>query len=257
MEGNRLRELFQSGRLVLGLVIHMPSTAMVDIAGYAGFDFIRLDLEHGAYDFQLMENMVRAAEAAQLATMVRLVPDPSLITRVMDMGVDCLMFPAGASREAAENLVRLCRTRPMGELGVSPATRAGKYEIMPMDDYVHRLNKVIIGVMIESKEALEQAKEILSVPGIEAVLCGPHDLSRSLGVKPDDPVITEARQRVIKLAKAAGVTYMQSTQPEMMAKWLQRDKSLRIFTTADSRLISHAFQAYVQESREIKAKSET
>ena len=61
--------------------------------------------------------------------------------------------------------------------------------------------------MIETKKALENLKEILSVEGLDAVFVGPSDLGLSLGYAPGDheePVLLEAIETILKNAKANG-----------------------------------------------------
>ncbi len=256
MEENRLRQLFHSGRVVFGIFAMVPSAAMVDMIGYAGFDFVRLDLEHTPYDLELLENMVRAAEAARIPTLVRMYgPDPYMIARVLDTGADGILLAQCSSKQEAEDLVRMCRLRPMGIRGACPASREAKYRIMPMEEYKRQANQKVVAIMIENKEGLEHAEEILSVPGIDVVQVAPDDLCISLGVSIDDPVIAKARERIIKLAKSAGVSYMHSAfTPEAVGEWLQRHKDIRIFgMAADAILITRSLQALVQRSREVAA----
>jgi 2-keto-3-deoxy-L-rhamnonate aldolase RhmA len=59
--------------------------------------------------------------------------------------------------------------------------------------------------MIEEKVAVDNADDILSVPGVDAVFIGPGDLSMTMGLKMTDPEVQTAIEEVLKKAKAAGV----------------------------------------------------
>src|SRR4051812_7940079 len=84
---NVFREMMRSGDFAAGMFCFIPSEAIVDIAAYAGFDYLIFDPEHASYDVAMIERLVRATEAAGIASVVRLShPDPYLIARVLDTG---------------------------------------------------------------------------------------------------------------------------------------------------------------------------
>ena len=43
----------------------------IEAIGYAGFDFVSLDMEHGAAQFETQKNLIRAAESSGVPTIVR------------------------------------------------------------------------------------------------------------------------------------------------------------------------------------------
>jgi 4-hydroxy-2-oxoheptanedioate aldolase len=63
--------------------------------------------------------------------------------------------------------------------------------------------------MIETRPALGNLDDILSVPGVDAVYIGPMDLSLALGLPPkpdgDEPGYAGARQRVLDACRRHGV----------------------------------------------------
>jgi 4-hydroxy-2-oxoheptanedioate aldolase len=63
--------------------------------------------------------------------------------------------------------------------------------------------------MLETVEAVENADEILSVPGIDAFFIGPNDLHNSLGKPPvfdsDDPGFLQAIDRLLAAGKKHNV----------------------------------------------------
>ena len=65
----------------------------------------------------------------------------------------------------------------------------------------------VLIINIESNPAIESLDELLSVPELDGVLVGPHDLSLSLGVPEqyDHPIFRKAVESVISKARAAGI----------------------------------------------------
>src|SRR3982074_2542937 len=107
---NRLRELLQTRSLVFGPFISMTDSTVVDLAAFAGYDFILLDAEHGSLSLETIANHVRAARASNLGTLLR-VPegDASYIQRALDMGVDGIEIPHVKSAAEAEWAVKAVR----------------------------------------------------------------------------------------------------------------------------------------------------
>jgi 2-keto-3-deoxy-L-rhamnonate aldolase RhmA len=109
--------------------------------------------------------------------------------------------------------------------------------------------------MIESKEALDEIEGILAVPGLDGVVVGRSDLSYSLGVERNDPLVTQAQHRIAKVARAAGVGLMNIIySPEELGPWLEMPEGPRVFWYAtDTFQIGTWFQSLVRHSREIVA----
>ncbi len=255
MEENKLRRLIKSGRYVLGLNITIADPASVELAAYSGFDYVSLMFNIPTIRDN-MTDLIRAAEAAQIPITIGMAgenPDPILIQQVLDLGADGIGFALVLSRQHAEKLVRFCKLAPIGDREAFPGGRIAKYWSITMEEYTHRANDVVIGVTIESKEGLEHAEEILSVPGIDMVGVAPSDLSRSLNVRRDSAVIMEATQHVHKLAKSAGVTITQLAMTlEELEGWVKREESLRVFFLGpDSTQTGLAFRGFIRRCNEL------
>lgn len=252
-EGNAFRRLLMS-EFAAGMFSFIPSEAVVDIAGYAGFHFLIFDTEHGSYDVAMIERLARAADAVGMASVVRIAhPDPNLVNRVLDTGVEGLMFSHISSRQEAEAVVRLSCPAPLGTRGPFPALRAGRYFTMPGDAYMRRANDVVVVVLIESKEGLDDVEEILSVDGIDGVAVGPVDLARALGVARDAPEVSDAIARVTRLARAHGKGVMASAKDfDELESHLKQEDGPRVFWYAtDTFHISNHFRTLMEKSREL------
>ncbi|MDW8034479.1 MAG: aldolase/citrate lyase family protein, partial [Nitrososphaerota archaeon] len=61
---------------------------------------------------------------------------------------------------------------------------------------------------IETREAVENARNIVSVEGLDATIIGPADLSASLGFlgHPESPAVAEAIRAVLETHKGTSVT---------------------------------------------------
>ena len=152
--------------------------------------------------FETMQQMLQAMNGTECIPIVR--PqwnDPVQIKRILDIGAYGVIIPWVNSKEEAENAVRACKYPPEGIRGFWPR-RAGRFD----PDYFETANEeILVAVQVETKQALKNLDEILSVPGIDACYIGPYDLSYSLGfgIPPrwDDPEYLAAFTRTLEAAE--------------------------------------------------------
>ena len=180
LQTNKLKQALAQGKTVFGLLNSIPSPLLVEMIGYAGYDFVILDLEHVCVNPETLENMVRAAECAGMTPLVR-VPNaaPEAITRALDCGAQGIVVAHVRSRSDAEQAVAASRFYPLGNRGITGGRTTG-FGTIDLPTYFNRANAEIMVVpMIEDKEGVDNLDSILSVSGIDMVLEGAIDLSQS------------------------------------------------------------------------------
>ena len=118
-------------------------------------------------------------------------------------GIGQSMPPLGADAEAA---VRAMHYPPRGVRGVGSAlARSARWNRIP--DYLDRAaDLVTLVVQVESAAAVEEARQIAAVDGIDGIFIGPSDLAASMGLigRQDHPDVVAAVKTVIDQVKAAG-----------------------------------------------------
>jgi len=239
---DRLPAMLASGRRLRGVFNSLPSPAIVEMCGYAGFDFVIIDNEHGSADFETTENMLRAARASGIVPVVRCLRHD--ISRVLDMGASAVQIPMVASAEEARDLVQQVRYPRVGRRGSAFSPRAAGYGAFPGIPHTERSNAgIALIVMIETPEAVAQAAEIAAVPGVDAVFVGPNDLSHSMGFDNDwksAPVLGEIERALRAISAAgncAGVIALTPEDEELFGAW-----GARYFAGVTTGLITRAFQ---------------
>lgn len=110
----RLKEKIKAGDMVLGCFLNFYSPPLVEIMGMAGYDFFVLDNEHGNFSPHEIECMICAADAVNLATIVRVDYDNSSIQKVLDMGAEGIQVPKVNTRMDAETVSNV-RNIPLRE----------------------------------------------------------------------------------------------------------------------------------------------
>jgi 4-hydroxy-2-oxoheptanedioate aldolase len=203
-----VKEKLVDKKVVIGTFSKFSSPVASEILGYLGFDFVILDMEHSALDYHQAENLIRAGETAGISTVIR-VPgiEENPILRVLEAGVQGVQAPGVDSDEMAIKVVEASRYRPIGMRGLSFSTRAAQYTIKDKNEHFKdSLNKQLVIVQIESKEAVENLEEIAKIEGIDVLFLGPSDLSNSYGVpgQVNHPLVLEALSKLIKVAEQNG-----------------------------------------------------
>jgi 4-hydroxy-2-oxoheptanedioate aldolase len=239
---DRLPEMLRSGRSLRGVFNALPSPAIVEMCGYAGFDFVIIDNEHGSAGFETTENMLRAARASGIVPVVRCLRHD--ISRVLDMGASAVQIPMVGSAEEARDLAQQVRYPREGRRGSAFSPRAAGYGAFPGIPHTRRSNEgIALIVMIETAEAVAQAGEIAAVEGVDAVFVGPNDLSHSMGFDNDwkcpevEAEIERALRAVSGAGKCAGIIAPTLADEVKFAAW-----GARYFANVTTSLFTRALQ---------------
>ena len=210
---NRVRERLEAGEAVFGARTETVSPLLVEVYGQLGYDFVWIDLEHGGpspYDSTAFDALVRAAECADIELLIRIPhADPPLVHKVLDTGVTTLLVPRIENSQEVRCAVKAARFTFDGEPG-DRGFGGGRPTGWGADteNFTEREDReVLVGAMIESRAAVENIEEILSVPHIGFAFVGANDLSISMGHKreTDHPEVHEAIERVEDACRDAGV----------------------------------------------------
>ena len=207
MRENTLKTMWARGEPVINGWLSIPSAFSAEVMAHQGFDSLVGDMQHGVVDYQVAVTMLQAISTTRVIPLAR-VPwnDPARLMKILDAGVYGVICPMVNTRAQAEALVQACKYPPRGYRSWGPV-RASLYG---GTDYGDRANDdIIVMPMIETKEAVDNLDEILSVPGVDAIYVGPSDLSLALGCKPrldqTDPPVVEAQQKIVEACRRHGV----------------------------------------------------
>lgn len=242
-------------RAIYGPFMKTSEPAFVEAAGYAGMDFVVLDMEHGPTNLTMMQNNVRAAQIAGILPVVRVNQlSESAISQALDIGAAGVQIPQITTAEQARSAVRAAKFYPQGERGVCRFVRAAHYSGLPKEHYFAQANaSSLVIIQLEGQEAIENLDEILQVPGIDIVFIGPYDLSQSLGVPGDTthPKVVEQMRDIVGRAERAGIltgTFTDSKETVKLwnaanVKYLAYSVDVGIFLEACADLVN-TFRTY-------------
>ena len=202
-----LRTQWNEGRETLGVWLTIPSVVSAEAAARVGFDYVCIDTQHGAIDYQQSVALIQAVNFGAGCSPIARVPwnEPGIIGKMLDAGAEGVIVPMVNSAAEAQAVVRSGRYPPLGARSYGPVMSG----MRRADHFGWSTDGIAIIPMIETAEAVTNLDEILAVPGIDAVYVGPADLSISLGLPPgnndDRNEFTEALLTIVKGCQNAGV----------------------------------------------------
>ena len=207
MRTNIVKQKLSSGEPCRGIWLGLPDSFSVRLLAQLPLDWLLIDAEHAPVDALTLSQMVAAMSGpGNPAPFVR-VADASVenMKRALDAGAFGVIAPMINNRKEAEQVVMWSRYPPLGQRSFGNAY-AGLAFGTSMGEYLRFANEqTVLGIQIESREALGNLDEIFSVPGIDMVFVGPVDLSVSLGLEPlpenQHPIFLEALAEIKARAK--------------------------------------------------------
>jgi 4-hydroxy-2-oxoheptanedioate aldolase len=209
MTGREIIEALHAGRHVFASAVVGVSPQWPDLAKKTGIDFVFVDTEHMPLDRQTLSYLCQTYTALGLPPVVRIpCNDPFEACKALDAGAGGIIGPYLETADQVRALVGAVKLRPLKGRRLSDALRDRSTLEPELAEYLEKRNgdKILIA-NVESVPAIENLAEICSVPGLDAVLIGPHDLSCSLGIPEQytHPKFDAAVRTILKTARERGV----------------------------------------------------
>lgn len=253
---NKVKDALSAGKVVVGPFMLSSAPILVELAGYAGFNFVMIDMEHTSTDFITAERMVLAAKASGIVPGIR-VPEnrPTHILRALEIGAKIIDVPLINSRDDAEAVVKAGKYFPIGKRGCAPITRGNLYGSLGNVEETLRVanEETLLMVQIETRESVENVEEICSVENIDIIFIGPADLSQSMGIpgQYNNPLFEKTMQKIIRTARDYGkfAGLFVTGDGKSARRWV--DEGAQLLTPfADSYQIYLQWKAFAEEYAE-------
>jgi len=205
---NYLREVFNTKDIILATRINSTWPLITEIVGCTGiYDYVEFLAEYAPCNQYDLENICRAAELHNLGTVIKV--DYSnrdyIAQKAIASGFQGVLLTDHTTAEEVEKSIKMIRPASPkygGKLGYVNRRWIGNQGFATQDEYADFVSQVVVGVMIEKKEALKNIEEICSVEGLDFVQFGPADFSMNSGLNSsiDVEAVKEAERIVIKAA---------------------------------------------------------
>jgi 2-keto-3-deoxy-L-rhamnonate aldolase RhmA len=237
MRKNTTFEALRQGKTVLGTMLQeLRSPAIPEVMATAGFDFIFIDMEHGAFNWETMADLVKVTRLTGMTPFVRVSDDQyHLVARVFDAGAQGIMVPRVERREQVEKVLQWSKFPPEGCRGCSILKGHSDYQPQPLQDFTRHLNREnMVILQIERKAAVEDIDDLLSVPGVDAAIVGPNDLALSLGIANNmhHPLMVQSLDAIVAACQRHGVpSGMHVGNLEALSEWMAKGMRFIVYST--------------------------
>ncbi|MFR8331859.1 MAG: aldolase/citrate lyase family protein [Oscillospiraceae bacterium] len=190
-----LKARIRSGKPVFGTFVENNCPNLVEMLGWAGFDFAILDCEHSSYSYGELENMIRACQLGRpgLHSPHRLPGALAGPSRPGERSHSAYRSPASVRWRTPRSARRRPSSSPGGTRSPNPALRAGQYGCWTGEKSYLETKKEssLCVVQVESMAMAAAVEELCRIPQIDVLFVGPGDLSMSMGKpgKLNDPEV--------------------------------------------------------------------
>lgn len=212
--------------LICSCVMDSHSGAVIEAYQEAGFDFVMIDREHTALNSETILEHIRLSRALGFPCVVRVAENTyAELNRTLDQMPDGIFVPRIRSRAEVERIIETVKYPPLGKRGVGASTcPAGKYMgWSSVAEMVETLNKTtVVGIQIETQEALDHLDDILSVPGLDVAVVGNDDLSTGMGIPgqlTSDPYRNAVKKVIASCNRHNVLPGIAAADPEVVNYW--------------------------------------
>jgi 2-keto-3-deoxy-L-rhamnonate aldolase RhmA len=228
-----------SDRLRLGGWLSTSDPLITEAAGRAGFDWVGIDLQHGAWDVGSAVRGIQLLDLLHVPVLVRVAEDElHLIAHVLDQGAGGIIVAMTSGPDSIREAVARSRYQPHGRRSYGNQRYGLRGE--PADAAAIRPE---VHAMVEGREAIRRVEGIAAVPGLSGIHVGPVDLCLDLGIGRDrkHPTFIDALQRVLAASRDAGVPAVMHAVSAEQAPGLRALGFDELVLTSDIELLRSAF----------------
>jgi len=254
MRTNPVKKTLKSGQPSFGTWLSLGDLFATRVLARLGFDWLTLDLEHGAIDWS-QAAMIFAAIADAGGVPLARVPkgNHDYIKRTLDAGAWGIVVPMVDTVEQAKIAIAAAKYPPQGNRSVGGGMHALNFGATSGDYYRRANDEIMVILQTESPTGVANAEAIYSLPGVDAIFVGPVDLRAQMrsadGTEATDAEFETMLQRVVDAGKKTGTpTGMHVMDPATAHRRAQQGMQF-IAVGSDLRMMTQKAQETVQALR--------
>src|SRR5262245_53135838 len=227
---NVAKAALKAGGTLYTSSVRLPAPGLCEILGYAGFDCVLLDGEHGAVDAASLDAMIQGCFAGNTVPIVRVLrnDDPESVMHALDLGAQGILLPHCRTAEDARRLRLAALYPPLGERGFGPG-RGSFWGRVDSESYFASSNdSVLLLALVEDPVGVENVEAIAQC-GIDVLWVGTGDLAMGYGVQGQrqHPRVMEAAETILKACQRHNIAAGFPTGSVAEANWA-RDQGYRV-----------------------------
>lgn len=255
---NLTKAKLDAGELVLGMSLRLVRGGEIaKIAAACDYDFLFIDMEHGALGIESVGAICTAALDAGCSPIVRAASHAAYhASRPLDAGAQGIVVPHVNSGAEAAAVVDHCRFPPLGHRSVAGGAPQLEYASVPMGEAIELLNSAtLVVVMIETAAAVDAVDEIAAVPGVDVLLIGTNDLCADMGIPGQfdhDDVVTAYEKTIAACQKHGKHVGMGGVYTDLAERYVRMGVRM-VLAGGDNTFLMAGARARSQFLRELTA----
>jgi 4-hydroxy-2-oxoheptanedioate aldolase len=209
MRKNSVKAALKAGQPQVGTWLSLGNVFAARLMARVGFPWLTVDLEHSPIGWDSAGQLFGAVADAGCICLAR-VPrgDHDYIKRVLDAGAHGIIVPMVNTVEEAKIAIAAAKYPPIGNRSVGGVMHAMNFDTTAGEYYKYANDEVLVVLQTESPEGVKNAEAIYSLPGVDAIFVGPHDLTFQMrgpdGKDPSPEEFEAMLQRILAIGKKCG-----------------------------------------------------
>ncbi len=209
MRKNSVKAALRAGQPQVGTWLSLGNVFAARLMARVGFDWLTVDLEHSPIGWDSAGQLFGAVADAGCICLAR-VPrgDHDYIKRVLDAGAHGIVVPMVNTVEEAKIAIAAAKYPPTGNRSVGGGMHAMNFDATAGEYYRHANDEILVVLQTESPEGVKNAEAIYSLPGVDAIFVGPHDLNAQMrtpdGQDPSAETFESMLQQILSVGKKCG-----------------------------------------------------
>ncbi len=209
MRTNPVKRTLRAGKPSFGTWLSLGDLFATRLLARLNFDWLTLDLEHGAIDWS-QASMIFATIADAGGVPLARVPkgNHDYIKRTLDAGAWGIVVPMVDTVEQAKIAIAAAKYPPTGNRSLGGGMHSLNFDCSSAEYFQHANDEILVVLQTESPTGVANAEAIYSLPGVDAIFVGPVDLRAQMrkpdGSEASDEDFEAMIQKVISIGKKTG-----------------------------------------------------
>jgi 4-hydroxy-2-oxoheptanedioate aldolase len=254
MRVNRVKRILQSGATSYGTWLSLGDLFASRMLARLNYDWLTLDLEHGAIDWS-QAAMIFAAIADGGSVPLARVPkgNHDYIKRVLDGGAWGIVVPMVDTVEQAKIAIAAAKYPPIGNRSLGGGMHALNFDCSSSEYFARANEEILVVLQTESPLGVKNAREIYSLPGVDAIFVGPVDLRAQMR-KPNGTEATDAEfeamlAEIVRIGRETGTPTGMHTMSPSAALERSRQGMRFIAVASELRMMAERAQEILRQLR--------
>lgn len=205
MKKNPVKAGLRAGKPQVGTWLSFGHVHACRLMGRIGFPWLTLDMEHSPIDWSQASQVFGAIADAGCVPLAR-VPQGSFdyIKRVLDAGAMGIVVPMVDTVEQAKTAIAAAKYPPVGNRSLGGGLHSLNFDASAGDYYAKANDEILVVLQTESPTGVDNAEEIYSLPGVDAIFVGPVDLKARMRKTVDEEIDPDALEELLQRVLATG-----------------------------------------------------